>query len=101
MNDWLTILLFTDAYLLLFVLADLLYRNKILQPDHTRNIVHAGAGLIALLFPFYFNDVLPVAILCGGFLLLLLLTKRFSLLGAVNAVERNTYGSILYPVSVF
>lgn len=47
------------------------------------------------------DDVLWVGIICGIFLLILNFSKPLGLLPSINAVNRKTYGSILFPLAVF
>lgn len=100
MNDWLILLKLSALFLLLFVIAELLYRKAKVKAEYTRNIVHTGTGLLTLLFPVYFAHVWQVIIICATFLMILLLSMRYKLLPSINAVPRTTAGSILYPVIV-
>ena len=95
-----TILLAT-AFLVLFTIAEVLYRRFNFKAEVTRKIVHIGTGLLSLLFPALLDSVGVVGFLCGSFLLILIGSMRFKLLPSINNVDRKTYGSLLYPVTVF
>lgn len=88
------------AFLALFTIAELLYRKFGVAADHTRSIVHVGTGLLTLLFPIVLHALWQVIVLCGSFLLILLASLRFGWLPSINAVNRRTQGSWLYPVIV-
>lgn len=94
-------ILLAAAFLLLFALAELLYHVMKIKAELTRKLVHFGTGLLTLLFPLLLDNHWLVLILCSSFLILLLLSLKFNLLRSVNAVDRRSYGSLLYPVSVY
>jgi phytol kinase len=94
-------LILGTAYLLLFGTAEYLYRKRKWQAEHTRKLVHASSGLLALLFPFCFDSHWWVMALCGAFLLILVASKRYGFLQSINGVERKTYGSDLFPIAVY
>ena len=90
----------SGAFLLLFIVAEVLYRKAHVQAEHTRKLVHAGTGLLTLLFPLVLDEVWQVVAMCGSFLLLLVASMRLGWLPSINAVERKTAGSWLFPVVV-
>ncbi|MDQ3072558.1 MAG: phosphatidate cytidylyltransferase [Bacteroidota bacterium] len=94
-------LIFGAAFLALFGLAELLYHKMFVRAEHTRKMVHAVGGIIALLFPVYFTDHWPVLVLSAAFALMLLLSRSFKLLPSINAVDRHTLGSIMFPIAVY
>lgn len=98
--DFITILIFSGVYLLLFATAEIAYHFLKVKVEYTRKYVHFFTGIISLFFPIYLNGPAELLILCGSFAVLLLLSLRFNFLQSVNAVERKTRGSILYPVVV-
>ncbi len=88
------------CFLALFGVAEVLYRRFGIAADQTRSIVHVGTGLLTLLFPVVLHSLWQVVTLCGSFLLILIASMRFGWLPSINAVERRTQGSWLYPVIV-
>jgi phytol kinase len=96
-----TPLLLSLAFLALFTFAELLHRRLKIRAEITRKIVHSGTGLLTLLFPLLLKNIWQVLFLCGTFLILLLASLRFKLLPSINAIDRVSHGSILYPVAVF
>ena len=94
------ILTYSLLYLVLFGFTDLLYHRLKVKVDYTRKIVHVCTGIIALTFPIFLKDIWQVALLCGSFLGLMALSERFSWFKSITAVERKSYGSWLFALSV-
>jgi phytol kinase len=94
------LLVLGTAYLILFALCEYLWHKQDWDTEHTRKVAHAGSGIMALSFPYWFSDVLFVAVLCSTFLLILALTKRSKWLRSIHAVKRETYGSTMFPLVV-
>jgi dolichol kinase len=97
---WQPIVWLSGCFLALFVTAELLYRFAHISAEYTRKLVHIGTGLLTLLFPVVLSEIWQVAVLCGSFLLLLVISLRTGWLPSINAVERKTAGSWLYPIVV-
>ncbi|MCB0480397.1 MAG: hypothetical protein KDC83_03150 [Flavobacteriales bacterium] len=89
------------VFLLLFASAELLYHKFKVQAELTRKYVHFSTGILTLLFPPLINNHWLVLALCTSFLVILLTSIRFSLLPSINAVDRVTRGSMLYPIVVY
>jgi phytol kinase len=89
------------AFLALFGSSEILYHKLKIQAEYTRKYVHILTGLITLLFPSLVTNHWYILGLCGSFLLILIGSLQFNLLPSINAVERVTRGSILYPFIVY
>ncbi len=100
-KEILDIILLAGMFLSLFAIAEVLYHKFKIKAENTRKIVHAGTGIITMLFPIFFKNQWPVLFLCASFAIILLLSLRFHLLPSVNAIDRASYGSLLYPLSVY
>lgn len=94
-------MLLSFFFLLVFAIGEIAFRFGHINAEITRKWSHIGSGLLSLLFPVYFNSLWWVGVICGLFLLILLLSKSLNLLPSINSVSRQTYGSILFPVAVF
>ncbi len=94
------IMLLSFFFLLVFAIGEIAFRYGHVNVEITRKWSHIGSGLLSLLFPVYFNSLWWVGVICGLFLLILLLSKSLNLLPSINRVSRQTYGSILFPVAV-
>ena len=89
------------TFISLFILAELFYHFCYIQGELTRKLVHVGTGLITLFFPVMLSNHWFVLLLCGSFMLLLGLSLKFHFLKSINAIDRKSSGSILYPISVY
>ncbi len=89
------------GYLILFASAEVLYHKFKVKAEITRKIVHLSTGIISLLFPPMLGNHWLVLGLCFSFLIILLSSLKFKLLPSINAVERTTRGSIIYPFIVY
>jgi hypothetical protein len=83
------------SFLALFGLAELGYHVFKYQGENTRKFVHIGTGLLTMLFPLVFEEMIWVVLLCLSFLILLLLSQRFHFLKSINDIDRHSHGSIL------
>ncbi len=101
MTDWINIGILGTAFLVLFAIAELLYHKFNYHAEVTRKIVHIFTGVLTLLFPPMLSNHWFVLILCGSFLVILLASWPLKLLPSINAVDRKTTGSILYPIIVY
>ena len=88
------------AFLSLFGLSEYLYHFQKWNVEKTRKLTHVGSGMIALLFPVFFQSILTVSFLSLSFLGILALSKHFKFLPSINAVERKTTGSFWFPIAV-
>ena len=89
------------AYAALFGSAEWLYHRLRTVAEVTRKYVHIVTGLLTLLFPPLIGNHWLVGGLCGGFLLILFASLRFGWLPSINGVDRQTRGSLLYPITVY
>jgi phytol kinase len=89
------------CFLLLFGLAEVLYHKFSINAEYTRKLVHIGTGILTLLFPVFLTSHWYVLLLCSSFAALLLLSLRFNFLKSINAIDRESHGSISYPAAVY
>jgi phytol kinase len=101
MNNFVNLLILSTFFLVVFAIGEIAYRVYKASAEYTRKWSHIASGFLSLLFPYYFDSVLWVGIICGMFLVFLYGSKRLHLLPSINAVERHTHGSILFPAAVF
>lgn len=91
----------TVAFLTLFGVAEIAHRFFNISAERTRKFVHVMTGIFTMSFPWLLESHWSVLLLCGGFFIILLLSMKFGFLASINAVERKTAGSLLYPVIVY
>src|SRR5436309_2598679 len=89
------------SFLCVFGMAELGYHYWKIPAEATRKFVHIASGLITLLFPLLIVDPWYVLFLCASFALILIVSIYTGLLPSINAVGRQTFGSLIYPGAVF
>lgn len=93
-------LILSGLFILLFIVAELLYHKAKVKAEYTRKFVHVGTGLLTLLFPLMFTQFIWVIMICTSFIALLILSLKFNFLKSINAIDRKSSGSLMYPVIV-
>lgn len=102
MNDDIKYILFFSTLIsLLFVVAEVAHKFFKVKALYTRKALHISCGLITLFYPDIFYHHLPVLILNILCLLLMIISKRFFLMPSVHSIGRESWGSFLYPVSIY
>lgn len=99
--SFINMIILAGAFLVLFASAELLYHKLKVKAEITRKYVHLMTGLLTMLFPPMLDNHWYVMALCGSFLLILVGSMIFKLLPSINAVDRVTRGSLLYPIVVY
>lgn len=95
-----TFFAYFSAFSVLFLFAEQLYHRLGITAEHTRKLVHVGAGLLALSFPSFFDSVEEVLYLCFAFMVILFLSRKLGLLRSIEGIDRHSIGSIAFPLSV-
>lgn len=94
-------IILSGAFLALFAIGELMYHKFNVKAELTRKWSHIGTGLLTMLFPVMLTSHWWVLMLCSSFLILLISSRKFGFLKSINAVDRETLGSLLYPVAVY
>lgn len=100
-NDLFYSTILSVMFLLLFAVAEFLYRKYSVRAEFTRKLVHIGTGILTLLFPLLLSKIISVFILCSVFGVILYISIKAELLPSINQIDRPSSGSILYPASIF
>ena len=100
-KDFINSLILAALFAALFTLAELAYHLLKVKVELTRKFVHVGTGLLTFLFPNMIDNQWFVFYLCAIFAIVLMLSLKFNLLKSINAIERDSVGSIAYPISVY
>jgi len=69
-------------------------------PEWTRKLVHAGGGLVCLLFPFLIRSVWTVLAMAAGLSALFLWGARTGRLQSLHRVARPSRGAEYYPLTI-
>jgi len=99
-NDIKYLILFSLLYAIILFLGELIYKTFNLKSEVVRKSVHFLIGISTLLFPFYFKNYWSVGLLSIIFLLLMLISKHFGFLKSINKINRQSFGSYYYPLSI-
>ena len=94
-------IILSGLFLLLFFLAEVLYHKFKVKVELTRKFVHFTTGAITMLFPIMLGNHWFVLLLCASFAFILIISLKFNLMPSINAIDRKSYGSISYPISVY
>ncbi len=90
--------------LLLFLgviaVSECLSRTGRLAPEIARKTIHLAGGLGCLLFPFLIASWVTVLVLASIFAVILYLGENRKWVHALSSVDRLSYGSLLFPVSI-
>ncbi len=97
---YVSLFLYSLAFLALFAIAELLYRHFGVKAERTRKFIHITTGLLALGFPVFIEQFYAVVLLCAAFAGILMLSRRYGLLPSIQGVKRKTYGGVLFPLAV-
>lgn len=94
-----TIVLFFAIFGLVGI-SEILHRKKLIAAEISRKIVHIGVGtLIFLSYPFL-ESAEPVIILSAIFIIINALTLMLGVFKGMEGVDRESIGTVLYPLSV-
>ena len=97
----LNMFILSGLFLALFAVGEAAYHLLKIQAEYTRKIVHVGTGILTMLFPVMLDSHWYVLCLCASFWLILQLSLKYGFLKSINAIDRSSSGSVLYPVIVY
>lgn len=87
------------AFLLIF--NEINYRRLSIKVEYSRKIAHFLSTLATVPFPYIFPSHWYVLVLASIFFLVLFFSKKSTLLGSINNIDRVSIGSYLLPVSIY
>lgn len=102
---WVAAGVLLTAFLLWLGVLKLYQHFRSPDPEHLRKLLHTGSGLLTLSFPWLFDTITPVLVLCAATASLLLAVKvvpafRKELGQVVDGVDRETLGEVYFPIAV-
>lgn len=83
----------------LLSLAEYLRYKKVIHGEIARKFVHITVGAFVSTWPHYMS-LLSIEIICLAFLGGVLITRHLKILHSIHAVERKTWGDILFPIGI-
>ena len=101
MSAIINFMILAGAFALMLLISEFLYHKLKVSVEFTRKFAHVTTGLVSLLFPVLFDNHWLVLLLCGIFAAFLTVSLSFRLLPSINAIDRKSLGSVIYPFSVY
>ncbi|MFH0952925.1 MAG: hypothetical protein V1873_01200 [Verrucomicrobiota bacterium] len=93
--------IFSAAFVLVLVAAELWRRSGKARPEWSRKLVHLVGGLLSLVLPLLVASPWVVLALCATMFAVLLVGRRTGSLQSLHGVARPTRGVEYYPLAVF
>lgn len=87
------------AIYFLIRLAEKLRREHHLKPEVTRKFVHITVGSFVAFWPFFMPDWI-IYFICFGFIAVVMASRLLGWFKSIHAVDRKTWGDILFPVGI-
>lgn len=100
-KDLTNIAFYSLGFLGLFGLGELIYHVFKAPVEISRKFVHLGTGIITLSFPLVLNTHWSVLTLTLSFILLLSISIQLGWFKSINAIDRVSKGSVLYPIIIY
>lgn len=94
-----------NAILLVFVIFGVIGVSEILRkilkfdPEVTRKVVHISVGLVVFPTPLIFQSSIPVIAIALFFIVVNFLSLKLKVFKGMDSVERQTYGTVYYPLA--
>ena len=99
MSDWAYFGLFFVVLFALVGAADLVRRALHWPPEVTRKSVHVITAVLVATTPFLFHSRTPLVVLAGIFVVVNYIGVRFRLFQGMHGTERETYGTVFFPLA--
>lgn len=100
-NDLVNLLILTGIYLTIFFLTELFYIKFKPEAEYTRKFIHISCGLVTMSFPAVFQSHWTVLIIILSFTALLYISKKYNFLNAINGIDRESKGSVIFPIVIY
>ena len=98
-NEWYLFSLFFLSIILLIFFSELSLKKNI-WPNHiNRKIIHISVGIAVSLSPYIFTSRLKPCLLALIFFTINLISYRKNRLNSFHLIERDSYGTIFFPLS--
>ena len=97
-NEWNLFLLFFLSIVSLIIISEFIFKK--FWSNHTnRKIIHITVGLAVAFTPYFFTHNHQPVLLALIFLIINFFSQRNNLLKSFHNIERESYGTIFYPIS--
>lgn len=92
-------LLAVSIAVLPLIIGEALYKAKFTRRESSRKIIHM-LGALSVIILIAILSLNQIAILSGGFIVVLFIARKVRLVHALYEIERKSYGEILFPAGV-
>ncbi len=100
-NEYISYSAYTLAFLMVIFISETLYRKWNVETEFTRKFSHISSALLCLSFPLFFSNHWFVFVLACQSFVLLFMSKKLMLFKSIDQVGRDTYGSVVFPISIY
>jgi len=100
-HDLKNVVLITVGVISFYIAVEIIYHFFKVKSEYTRKAIHIVSGFVTLLYPIIFENHWPVLAINIETIILMSVTKHFNVFKSLNEVDRVTWGSYLYPVSIY
>lgn len=83
----------------LLVAAEVLWRRQQIDPEYTRKFVHITVGSLVAFWPLFLGRW-QIITLSAAFVVVVLVSSRFSIFRAIHSVQRPTWGELFFALAV-
>lgn len=87
------------AVFIIVVIAELLWRTKVLQGELSRKLVHILVGIFAATWGFFLDDK-QIYLLAGSMFSIVVLSRAFGVFQSIHSVSRKTWGELFFPSGI-
>ena len=83
----------------ILVLSEVLWRLKIIRGELARKFIHISVGSFVAFWP-YFMTWQEVQLMSLAFLLVVIVSWKFTIFHAIHKVKRKTWGEVWFPIGI-
>ncbi len=95
----LILLLTVFVIFVIVVLAEVLWRAKILEGEYSRKLIHILVGTFAATWGFFLNDQ-QILMLVAAMFAVVLVSRFAGLFASIHSVKRKTWGELFFPLGI-
>lgn len=81
------------------VLAEVLWRAKLLESEHSRKLIHILVGTFTASWMFFLEGR-QIVLLAVAMFAVVLVSRIFGLLSSIHSVKRKTWGELFFPLGI-
>ncbi|CUU09983.1 TIGR00297 family protein [Candidatus Kryptobacter tengchongensis] len=97
--DWINAILLVLGIFGVIGVSEVLRKIFKFDPEVTRKVVHITVGVAVFPAPVIFKSIVPVVVIALFFIVVNFLSLRFKVFKGMDSIERQTYGTVYYPLA--